>query len=108
MKKGHEVVVLEASGRHGGHVLTVQDCLSESEWITAVVYCGNEAVAHTTPGEPTWDVKKGPDVIQKQVKAMEKVEEEEKVKTKIDESILKQINNAGEFYKNLLKKMEAK
>src|SRR5678816_664529 len=29
MKKGHEVIVLEASGRHGGHVLTVQDGLSD-------------------------------------------------------------------------------
>ena len=29
MKKGHEVVVLEASGRHGGHVFTVRDGLSD-------------------------------------------------------------------------------
>jgi len=29
MKKGHEVVILEASGRHGGHVLTVHDGLSD-------------------------------------------------------------------------------
>jgi len=29
MKKGHEVVVLEASGRHGGHVFTVHDQLSD-------------------------------------------------------------------------------
>src|SRR2546423_3813451 len=29
MKKGHEVIVLEASGRHGGHVLTVHDGLSD-------------------------------------------------------------------------------
>ena len=29
MKKGHEVVVLEASGRHGGHVFTVHDGLSD-------------------------------------------------------------------------------
>ena len=29
MKKGHEVVVLEASGRHGGHVLTAHDGLSD-------------------------------------------------------------------------------
>ena len=29
MKKGHEVIVLEASGRHGGHVLTAQDGLSD-------------------------------------------------------------------------------
>lgn len=29
MKRGHEVVVLEASGRHGGHVYTVHDGLSD-------------------------------------------------------------------------------
>ena len=29
MKKGHEVIVLEASGRHGGHVLTAHDGLSD-------------------------------------------------------------------------------
>ena len=29
MKKGHEVVVLEASGRHGGHVYTTRDELSD-------------------------------------------------------------------------------
>ena len=29
MKKGHNVIVLEASGRHGGHVFTVHDGLSD-------------------------------------------------------------------------------
>ena len=29
MKKGHEVIVLEASGRHGGHVYTTRDELSD-------------------------------------------------------------------------------
>ena len=29
LKKGHEVVVMEASGRHGGHVMTVHDGLSD-------------------------------------------------------------------------------
>ncbi|MEO5984588.1 MAG: FAD-dependent oxidoreductase [Ferruginibacter sp.] len=29
MKKGHEVIVLEASGRHGGHVFTAHDGLSD-------------------------------------------------------------------------------
>lgn len=30
MKKGHEVVILEANGRHGGHVYTGRDGLSEN------------------------------------------------------------------------------
>lgn len=29
MKKGHDVIVLEASGRHGGHIFTVHDGLSD-------------------------------------------------------------------------------
>jgi len=29
MKKGHDVIVLEASGRHGGHVYTARDGLSD-------------------------------------------------------------------------------
>ena len=29
MKKGHDVIVLEASSRHGGHVFTVHDGLSD-------------------------------------------------------------------------------
>jgi monoamine oxidase len=29
MKKGHDVIVLEASGRHGGHVYTAHDELSD-------------------------------------------------------------------------------
>ena len=29
MKKGHEVIVLEATGRHGGHVYTAHDGLSD-------------------------------------------------------------------------------
>ena len=29
MRRGHEVIVLDASGRHGGHVFTVRDRLSD-------------------------------------------------------------------------------
>jgi hypothetical protein len=58
-------------------------------------------------GEPTWDVKKGPEVIRKQMETMEKAEAEEKTKPAVDENILKQINKAREFYNHLLKEMEA-
>ena len=44
MKKGHEVVVLEASGRHGGHVYTAHDELSDGLY-------GDYGQEHiTTPG----------------------------------------------------------
>ena len=44
MKKGHEVVVLEASGRHGGHVFTVRDGLSDG------LYGDGGAEHFTNPG----------------------------------------------------------
>lgn len=44
MKKGHEVIVLEASGRHGGHVFTVHDGLSDG------LYGDGGAEHFTKPG----------------------------------------------------------
>ena len=88
-----------------GHII------DKSQWIAAVVYCDNEAVAHTSPvymvvdGKPTWDVEKGPEVIRKQMQTMEKVEAEEKAKPIVDQHILTQINRAREFYDKLLKEM---
>ncbi len=53
MKKGHEVVVLEASGRHGGHVLTVRDGLSDG------LYADGGAEQITRPGyERYWEYTK--------------------------------------------------
>ncbi len=50
MKKGHEVVVLEASGRHGGHVYTARDGLSDGLY-------GDYGMEHITkPGyERYWE-----------------------------------------------------
>jgi monoamine oxidase len=44
MKRGHDVVVLEASGRHGGHVFTVHDGLSDG------LYGDGGAEHFTKPG----------------------------------------------------------
>lgn len=44
MKKGHDVTVLEASGRHGGHVFTVHDGLSDG------LYGDGGAEHFTNPG----------------------------------------------------------
>jgi len=87
--------------------------VNRSQWIAAVVYCDNEAVAHTSPvylvvdGKPTWDVKKGPEVIRRQMQTMEKIEAEEKAKPRVDQHILTQINRARVFYNKLLAGMEA-
>ncbi len=53
MKRGHEVVVLEASGRHGGHVFTVHDGLSDG------LYGDFGAEHFTKPGyEKYWEYVK--------------------------------------------------
>ncbi len=53
MKKGHEVTVLEASGRHGGHVFTVRDGLSDG------LYADGGAEQITKPGyERYWEYTK--------------------------------------------------
>ena len=44
MKRGHEVIVLEASGRHGGHVYTGRDGLSDG------LYADLGAEHYTKPG----------------------------------------------------------
>ena len=44
MKSGHEVIVLEASGRHGGHVYTGRDGLSDG------LYADLGAEHYTKPG----------------------------------------------------------
>jgi len=50
MKRGHEVVVLEASGRHGGHVLTGHDGLADG------LYVDYGAEHFTKPGyEKYWE-----------------------------------------------------
>ncbi len=53
MKMGHEVTVLEASGRHGGHVFTVRDGLSDG------LYADGGAEQITKPGyERYWEYTK--------------------------------------------------
>ena len=56
--------------------------LNKSQWLAAVVYCENGAVAHTTPvyfivdGKPTWDHKKAPAIVEKQLEAIQLIEDE--------------------------------
>ncbi len=53
IKKGHEVIVLEASGRHGGHVFTARDGLSDG------LYADYGAEHITKPGyEKYWEYTK--------------------------------------------------
>ena len=94
--------------------IAIDHIINKSEWIAAIVNCDNGAVAHTSPvymivdGRPTWDTKKGPDVIRKQLALIYKTENEEKAKYVVDEGIVKRLETAREFYNNLLKEMNAK
>ena len=87
--------------------------LKKSQWIAAVVYSDNGAVAHTTPvyvtvdGRPTFDVQKGPAIIQKQLNLIDKTEAEERAKRPVDDGILERLAKGREFYNNLLKEMDA-
>src|ERR1700730_18425930 len=87
--------------------------VNKSQWLAAVVNCDNGAVAHTTPvymivdGDPTWDVKKAPAIINKQMAFIQKIEDEEKAKTTIDQGILDRLEKAREFYRNMLKEINA-
>ena len=88
--------------------LELDHILTHSQWLTAAVFCENSAVAHTTPvyfivnNQPTWNHKRGPEIIKKQEQAIEKTEKEEKAKANPDPGILTRLGNAREFYKNLL------
>ena len=94
--------------------LSIDPSVQKSQWIAAVVYCDNGAVAHTTPvyvivdGKPTWDVKKGPEIINTQLNGIKKIEQEENEKANPDQGILERLQNARQFYSNLLSEMNRK
>ena len=86
--------------------------VTKSQWLSAVTYCNNGAVAHTTPiyfmvdGKPTFDRKKAPAIIQKQVEAIRKLKDEENAKTNIDRGLIGRYENAIQFYKKLLSQVQ--
>ena len=88
--------------------ISINHKLEKSQWLAAVVYCDNGAVAHTTPvyyivdGKPTWDVNKSPKIIEKQFALMRIIEEETKAKEAIDQGILDRIEKAKIFYIGIL------
>jgi hypothetical protein len=94
--------------------ISLQHELRKSQWIAAVVYCENGAVAHTTPvyvivdGKPTWDVNKAPEIINTQLAGIAKIEQEEKEKSMPDQGILDRLQRARDFYNNLLFQIKGK
>lgn len=91
--------------------ISISHVLDKSQWLAAVVYCDNGAVAHTSPvyyiidGKPTWDVKKAPEIIEKQLVAIQAIEEETKTNETIDQGVLDRLELAKDFYKTMLKQI---
>ncbi len=85
--------------------------ITKSQWIAAVVYCENGAVAHTTPvyfvvnGQPTYNRVKAPEIIQNQVAFIEKIRKQELAKEKVDKGILERLDKADLFYERLLQEI---
>lgn len=88
--------------------IKVTHALKKSQWIAAVVYCDNGAVAHTTPvyiivdGHPTWEAKTAQKIIYKHMGAVKMMEDMERSSLFADQGILKRLGIANDFYRNLL------
>ena len=89
--------------------ISMDHTLDMSQWIAAVVYCNNGAVAHTTPiyftidGQPTWNPHKAPEIIEKQLKAIRAIEEETRAADPPDHGILVRLESAKSYYRNMLR-----
>lgn len=83
----------------------------KSQWLTAAVYCSNGALAHTSPlyfivdGKPAYDVEKGPFIIEKLLKLIEKARQVENLKQVIDQEVIENINKAKTYYIRLKSEM---
>lgn len=91
-------------------VLRFDHELRESDWVTAVVYCRNGAIAHTSPvycilnNQPIFNKKKAPALIRKQQLLIEEMRKEESAKQNPDKEILERLHDADKFYNSLKSK----
>jgi hypothetical protein len=82
--EGPAGVLKEVTSASGEPELSLQldHRLEASQWLMASTICQNQAVANTTPvylvvnGRPTWNPQQGPQIIEKQLNAMSKIETE--------------------------------
>jgi len=90
----------------------VEHLVEASQWLMASVVCDNHAVAHTTPvyvvvnAQPTWNPRRGPGIIEKQLASMAKIERE--FGTGSDArcaGIRERLQKAKTFYADLREKM---
>ncbi|MBO9570989.1 MAG: hypothetical protein J7497_02085, partial [Chitinophagaceae bacterium] len=82
--------------------------VNKSQWITAVVFCTNGAIAHTSPvyilanNKPVFDHEKAPAIIAKQMKLLDQIAAMEKARSRPDQGVLERVEKARQFYKGLL------
>ena len=88
--------------------------VENSSWITASTSCKNGAIAHTTAvyivvdGRPTWSSTKGPALIEKQVAAIERIEDEFSAQRSARAiGVLDRLARAKAYYAKLLTAMRS-
>jgi len=92
--------------------LEIQHFVEASQWLVASVVCDNNAVAHTTPvyvvvnAQPTWNPRRGPKSIEKQLAAIAKIESEfAKGDDARNAGVRERLQQAKSFYATLRDKM---
>jgi hypothetical protein len=112
--EGPTGILKEVKGEQGETELEFEfeHLVETSQWLMAGVACDNKAVAHTTPiylvvnGQPTWNPRQGPRIIEKQLAAMAKIESEvAKGADARSAGIRERLQKAKAFYAALRDKM---
>ena len=112
--EGPTGILKEVKGSQGETELEFEfeHLVENSQWLMAGVACDNDAVAHTTPiyvvvnGQPTWNPRQGPRIIEKQLAGIAKIESE--VAKGVDArsaGIRERLQKAKAFYATLRDKM---
>ncbi len=88
--------------------------IKSSQWLTAVVYCSNGAVAHTSPiyfivdGKPFYNKEKGPGIIQNLQAILHNAKEALEKKPIVDKGMIDRIASAENYYHTLEHKMRTR
>jgi len=96
---------VENPGKDAELTIELKQTVERSRWIAASTACANGAVAHSTPvyvivdGHPTWSPTQGPDLVDEQLAAIEKIGAEfDPTAGEEARSIHERLNRARLFY----------
>jgi len=108
--EGPDGVLKEVTSAGGKAELAIEleHRLESSQWLMASVVCNNGALAHTTPvyvvvnSQPTWNPRKAPAIIEKQLASIAKIEAEfAKGEDARSAGIRERLQKAKAFYADL-------